>query len=349
MIEKDPSTVQTRMASTLDEARLDAAAEPAIEPDLPIVDPHHHLWDQLDHRYMLADLLADTGSGHTITHTVYVEAGAFYTPDAAPGMAPVGEVEFVNGVAAMAATGRYGPTQVAAGIVGTADLTRGAAAEEVLVAQIARGGPRFKGIRHSASWEDRTRTVHISHANPPPHLYRDHAGFREGFAVLGRLGLSFDAWCYHTQLMDVVDLARTFPDQPIVLNHVGGPLGVECYAKERAQVMADWRAGMQALAACPNVTIKLGGLGMRINGFGFETRDTAPSSDEIVTAWRPFIDPAIELFGTDRAMFESNFPVDRISTGYANLWNAFKKLAAGASAAEKTALFAGTARSFYRL
>lgn len=349
MIEKDPSTVQTRMASTLDETRLSAAAEPAIEPDLPIVDPHHHLWDQPDHRCMLGDLLADTGSGHTITETVYIEARAFYAPDAAPGMEFVGEVEFVNGVAAMAATGRYGPTKVAAGIVGTADLTRGAAVEEVLATQIARGGPRFKGIRHAAGWEDRTRSIHISHSNPPPHLYRDHAGFREGFAVLGQLGLSFDAWCYHPQLMDVVDLARAFPDQPIVMNHVGGPLGREVYATERDEVMRAWRLGMEALANCPNVTMKLGGLGMRICGFGFDERDTAPSSDELVAAWRPFIEPCIELFGAERCMFESNFPVDRISTGYGNLWNAFKKLAAGASADEKAALFSGTARRFYRL
>ena len=349
MIAKDPSTVQSRMASTLDEARLAAAAEPALEPELPIVDPHHHLWDQPDHRYMLADLLADTGSGHTITDTVYIEARAFYAPDAARGMAPVGEVEFANGVAAMAATGRYGPTRVAAGIVGTADLTLGAAVEDVLAAQIARGGPRFKGIRHAAGWEDRTRSIHNSHSNPPPHLYRDHAAFREGFAVLGRLGLTFDAWLYHPQLMDVVDLARAFPDQPIVLDHVGGPLGREVYANEREDVLRDWRNGMAALAACPNVTVKLGGLGMRINGFGFEERDTAPSSDELATTWRPFVEPTIEMFGADRCMFESNFPVDRISTGYANLWNAFKKLASGASAEEKAALFAGTARAFYRL
>lgn len=349
MPEKERSTIESRMASTLDQARIDAAAEAALEPDLPIIDPHHHLWDHRSHRYLLEELLADTGTGHRVEQTVFVECSAFYRPDAAPGMEVVGEVEFVNGVAAMAASGRYGPTKVAAGIVGTADLTRGAAIEAVLEAQIAAGGRRFKGIRHAAGWEDRTRTVHISHSNPPPHLYRDHRGFREGFAVLGQLGLGFDAWCYHTQLMDVVDLARCFPDQPIVMNHVGGPLGVECYARERDEVMRAWRLGIEALARCPNVTLKLGGLGMRICGFGFETRDTAPSSDELVAAWRPFVEPAIELFGADRCMFESNFPVDRISTGYVNLWNAFKKLAAGASASEKADLFAGTARRFYRL
>jgi len=349
MIEKERSSIEARMATTLAPARLAAAAEPAIEPDLPIIDPHHHLWDHPSHRYLLQDLLADTGSGHRIEQTVFVECGAFFRPGVAPGMEVVGEVEFANGIAAMAASGRYGPTQVAAGIVGAADLTRGAAVEEVLAAQISSGSERFKGIRHAAGWEHRMLTVHISHSNPPPHLYRDQAGCREGFAVLGRMGLAFDAWCYPPQLMDVVDLARAFPDQPIVMNHVGGPLGVECYAEERDEVMRTWRAGIEALADCPNVCIKLGGLGMRINGFGFEKSENAPSSDELVAAWRPFIEPAIELFGASRAMFESNFPVDRISGGYGNYWNAFKKIAAGASADEKADLFAGTARRFYRL
>ncbi|MEM0990832.1 MAG: amidohydrolase family protein [Pseudomonadota bacterium] len=349
MIEKEQSTIESRLASNLDRAAIDAAAEPALEPDLPIVDPHHHLWDYPSHRYLLPELLADTSTGHRIEATVFIECAVFYRQGAAPGMEVVGEVEFANGVAAMVASGQYGATQACAGIVGTADLTRGAAVEEVLTAQIAAGGGRFKGIRHTAGWEDRTRSVHLSHSNPPRHLYRDHDGFRAGFGVLGRLGLSFDAWCYHPQLMDVVDLARSFPDQPIVMNHVGGPLGVECYAGERDTVLADWRKGMQALAACPNVTLKLGGLGMRICGFGFEHGDKAPSSDELAAAWRPFIEPAIEMFGPERCMFESNFPVDRISTGYANLWNAFKKITAGASEAEKQALYAGTARRFYRL
>lgn len=333
----------------LDQERIDAAAEPALEPDLPIVDPHHHLWDYSSHRYLLPELLLDTGTGHRIDATVFVECGVFYRAGAYPGMGVLGEVEFANGIGAMAASGLYGKTLACAGIVGTADLTLGDAVEEVLAKQINAGGSRFKGIRYTAGWENRTRSVHLSHSNPPPHLYRDHDGFRRGFATLGRLGLTFDAWCYHPQLTDIVDLARSFPDQPIVMNHVGGPLGVECYAEERDAVVAEWRAGMQALATCQNVTLKLGGLGMRINGFGFEHRKVAPSSNELATAWRPFIEPAIEMFGTERCMFESNFPVDRISTGYANLWNAFKKIAHGASDSEKEALFSGTARKFYRL
>lgn len=349
MIEKEYSSIETRMATKLDQTRIDAAAEPALEPDLPIIDPHHHLWDYPSHRYLLPELLADTNTGHRIEATVFIDCGVFYRPEAPHGMDVVGEVEFANGIAAMAASGRFGPTKACAGIVGTTDLTLGEAVEDVLVAQMRAAGGRFQGIRYTAGWDDRTRTVHLSHSNPPPHLYRDHEAFMRGFAVLGRFGLSFDAWCYHPQLMDVVDLARSFPDQPIVMNHVGGPLGVECYADDRDGVYAEWRTAMLELSKCANVALKLGGLGMRINGFGFERRDQAPSSDDLVAAYRPFIEPAIEMFGPERCMFESNFPVDRISTGYRNLWNAFKKIASGASDAEKAALFCETARLQYRL
>jgi L-fuconolactonase len=348
VIEKDKSTIESRMA-VLDEARLAAAAEPALEPDLPIIDPHHHLWDFPSHRYLLEELLADTGSGHKIEQTVFIECAVFYRPDVGKAMRVVGEVEFVNGVAAMTAGGRYGPTKVAAGIVGTADLMLGAKVEEVLAAQVAAGGGRFKGIRHAAGWEDKTREIHNSHSNPPQHLYRDHAAFREGFAKLGELGLSFDAWVYHTQLADLIDLARSFPDQAIVLNHVGGPMRLGWYALRKAQEFEQWRAAIVELASCPNVSIKLGGLGMKLNGFGFENREHAPSSNELVDAWRPFIETCIEAYGAKRCMFESNFPVDKISGGYSNYWNAFKKLASGASAEDKALLFKGTAEKFYRL
>ena len=348
MIEKEKSSIEDRMA-TLDESRLAAAAEPAIEPDLPIIDPHHHLWDFPKHRYLLDELLKDTNSGHNIEQTVFIECAVFYRPDVGKAMRVVGEVEFVNGISAMAASGRYGPTKVAAGIVGMADLTLGAAVEEVLAAQVQAGGGRFKGIRHAAGWEDKTREIHISHSNPPRYLYRDHKEFREGFAVLGKMGLSFDAWLYHPQLGDLIDLARSFPDQPIVLNHAGGPLGLAWYSERRDEEFAAWRDSIVELAKCENVSIKLGGLGMKLNGFGFELRDTAPSSDELAAAWKPYIETCIEAYGADRCMFESNFPVDKISGSYGNYWNAFKKLAADASESEKAALFKGTAERFYRL
>ena len=348
MIEKDKTTIESRM-SALNEARLSAAAEPALEPELPIIDPHHHLWDFPSHHYLLDELLADIGSGHNIEQTVFIECAVFYRADASRAMRVVGEVEFVNGVAAMAASGRYGPTKVAAGIVGMADLTLGAQVEEVLTAQIAAGCGRFKGIRHAAAWEDKTREIHNSHTNPPQHLYRDHAAFREGFTKLGELGLSFDAWLYHTQLADLIDLARSYPEQAIVLNHAGGPMALGWYATRKAQEFDVWRDGIVELATCENVSVKLGGLGMRLNGFGFETRDKAPSSDELADAWHPFVETCIEAFGVKRCMFESNFPVDKISGAYGNYWNAFKKLARGCSSDEKSHLFKETAARFYRL
>lgn len=348
MIKKDEATIESRMA-TLDEARLAASAEPALEPDLPIIDPHHHLWDFPSHRYLLEDILADIDSGHNIEQTVFLECAVFYRPNVGKDMRYVGEVEFANGIAAMAASGRYGPTKVAAGIVGRADLTMGGAVEEVLNAQVAAGCGRFKGIRHAAGWEDKTRKIHNSHTNPPEHLYRDHAKFREGFAKLGELGLTFDAWLYHPQLEDLVDLARAFPDQPIVLNHVGGPLGLEWYAERKQEVFKVWRKSIRELAGCANVTMKVGGMGMLLNGFGFEDRTVAPSSDELAQAWRPYVETCIEAYGAERCMFESNFPVDKISGSYGNYWNAFKKLASGASADEKEQLFRNTAKRFYAL
>jgi predicted TIM-barrel fold metal-dependent hydrolase len=344
---QETSTVASR--SGIDEQWLALHREDILEPELAIVDPHHHLWDFARHRYLLPELLADTGSGHDVVQTVFIECTACYRAEGPAALKPVSETEFVNGIAAMAASGAYGKTRVAAGIVGMADLTLGSHVEEVLAAHVKAGGGRFRGIRHAAGWQDRTPEVHNSHTAPPPHLYRDHAKFREGLAVLGRMGLAFDAWLYHPQLDDLIDLARAFPDQRIVLDHVGGPLGVGWYADKRAEIFADWRARMTELARAPNAFVKLGGLGMRINGFAFDKRARPPSSQDLADAWRPYIETCIEAFGPARCMFESNFPVDKISGTYATYWNAFKRLAAGASADEKALLFRETARRFYRL
>ena len=323
------------------------APEAIIEPDLPIVDPHHHLWDRANHRYLLDELLADTGSGHRVEATVFVECTAFYRAAGPTEMRPVGEAEFVNGVAAMSASGFYGPMQACAGIVGHADLLRGAAARPVLQALIAAGNGRFRGIRHAAGW-DASKDIRNSHTNPPQGLY-GHADFREGFAQLAPLGLSFEAWQYHTQVPEVIDLARAFPSTSIILNHVGGPLGVGPYAGRTEETYGFWKRHIVELASCPNVTVKLGGLGMRIGMVDFRVRETPPTSSQIAEAWKPWIEPCIEAYGASRCMFESNFPVDNYTSSYAVLWNAFKRLAQGATPAEKSALFAGTARRVYRL
>jgi predicted TIM-barrel fold metal-dependent hydrolase len=322
--------------------------EEILDPDLPIVDPHHHLVDRANTgRYLLPDLLADTGSGHNITATVYLEWLSMYRTGGPEEMRPVGEVEFANGIAAMAASGTYGRTRVCAGIVGYADLMLGARVEPVLEAMIMAGGGRFRGIRYiTASHPD--DAARGSSVNRPAGLL-SHPKVREGFAKLHPLGLGFDAWMYFTQLSELVDLARAFPETPIVLDHVGGPIGIGPYRGRRDEVLAEWRGRIAELARCPNVHVKLGGLGMRLFGFDAHESELPPSSEQLARLWRPYIETCIEAFGADRAMFESNFPVDKGSGSYHVFWNAFKRLAAGCSSEEKAALFAGTARRFYRL
>ncbi|HEY2709746.1 MAG TPA: amidohydrolase family protein [Caulobacteraceae bacterium] len=321
--------------------------EEIIEPGLPICDPHHHLWDFPASRYLLPELLGDLTSGHNIESTVFVECGSFYRAAGPDAMKYVGETEFVNGQAAMAASGRYGPVMACEGIVGRADLSQGASVAEVLERHIRAGNGRFKGIRHAGAY-DPSPDIRRSHTSPPPGLYALPA-FREGFAKLGELGLSFEAWQYHPQLGEVAALADAFPGGAIVLNHVGGPLGVGPYEGKQDEVFAVWKTGIVDLARRPNVWVKLGGLGMTGCGFRFHRRDPKPGSDELAQAWRPYLETCIEAFGVGRGMFESNFPVDGASCDYPTLWNALKRVAAGSSADEKAALFKDTARRFYRL
>src|SRR6202163_48193 len=322
--------------------------EEILDPGLAIVDPPHHLVDRANTgRYLLPELLADTGSGHNITATVYLEWLSMYRADGPIALRPVSEVEFANGVAAIGDSGTYGKTRVCAGIVGYADLMLGAQVEPVLEAMILAGGGRFRGIRYiSASHPD--EAARGSSVNRPAGLLMNDK-VREGFARLHPLGLSFDAWMYFTQLGELVDLARAFPETPIVLDHVGGAIGIGPYAGRRDAVFAEWKQSIGELARCPNVHVKLGGLGMRLFGFDVHTGAMPPGSEQLATLWRPYIETCIEAFGPERAMFESNFPVDKGSGSYQMFWNAFKRIAAGSSASEKTALFSGTASKFYRL
>lgn len=320
--------------------------EEVLEPGLPIVDPHHHLWDHPGNPYFLPQLREDLGSGHNIVATVFVECRAMYRADGPPELKSLGETEFVNGIAAMSASGAYGPTRACAGIVGNVDLRHGARAGAILLAHISVAGGRFRGIRNGSAWH--AAGIKATSANPPPGLLRDR-GFREGFAALAPLGLSFDAWLVHTQIGDVLDLAQAFPDTTIVLDHVGGPLGIGPYVGKRDSVFADWRTSILELARCHNVHVKLGGLGMHTIGFDFHARARPPTSEQLAQAWQPYIDTCIAAFGAERSMFESNFPVDKGSCSYQVLWNAFKRIASGFSDSEKTALFSGTANQVYRL
>jgi L-fuconolactonase len=347
MQSNDPATAPTPHLPVRPEW-LASRQEEILEPDLPIVDPHHHLVDRANTgRYLLPELLADTGSGHNITATVYLEWLSMYRADGPVPLRPVGEVEFANGVAAVAESETYGKTKVCAGIVAYADLMLGAQVEEVLQAMILAGGGRFRGIRYiSASHPD--EAARGSSVNRPSGLLLN-GKVREGFARLHPLGLSFDAWMYFTQLGELVDLARAFPETPIVLDHVGGPIGIGPYTGRRDEVFTAWKKSIEELARCPNVHVKLGGLGMRLFGFDVHAGELPPSSERLADLWRPYIEACIEAFGPERAMFESNFPVDKGSGSYHVFWNAFKRIAAGCSAVEKTALFSGTASRFYRL
>lgn len=337
--------------------------EVILDPELPIVDPHHHLWDlrpllpafpEPRHvfletlagaaYYTFDELRADTHSGHNVVATVFMECGAFYDASRGDALKSVGEVEFVNGVAAQGASGLYGDYRPCAAIVGHADLTLGAKAGEVLDA-LKAASPRFAGIRHSAAWDADPEVL-----GPPFHapqgLYLD-ATFRKGFAELGNRGLTFDAWLLEPQLGDLLDLARAFPDQPIVLDHCGTPVGVASYRGKLHENFDRWRRSIHAIADCPNVSVKLGGLAMAFCGMPDEGPCKGASSEHLAGLWRPYVETCIESFGADRAMFESNYPVDRWGATYPVLWNAFKRLAGGASVDEKRALFAGTAARVY--
>jgi predicted TIM-barrel fold metal-dependent hydrolase len=326
---------------------LSLRPEEAIEPDIDICDPHHHLWAQPTGRfprYDLDDLRIDTGAGHRVVDTVFIDCASSYRTAGPHHLRPVGETEFV---AERAATSEATPGARIAGIVGHADLDRGAAVEEVLGAHLAAGGGRFRGIRHSAAW-DADPSIARSLANPPTDLYR-RPSFREGLTTLGRMGLSFDAWQYHPQLPDLVDLARAHPDVPIVVNHLGAPLGVGRYAGQRHEVLAAWRSAMAELAHLDNVWVKVGGIGMPRYGMGWEDGERPPSSNDVVAAWGDEMRWCIDTFGPSRCMFESNYPVDGESCSYVVLWNAFKKVSASYGPAERHDLFAATARRFYRL
>ena len=321
--------------------------EPALEPALPIVDPHHHLWQRGEGSYLLPELLADTGSGHDIRATIFVQCGEMYRAAGPAEEQSLGETEFVTGIAATSASGRFGSTRACAGIIGMVDLTVGAKVDMLLDAHRAAAGGRFCGIRNRTAWHPSPEVTTNLVAPPPGPL--ENPTFAQGARRLAAHGLPLDVWCYHTQLPHVVALARAVPELTIVVDHVGGPLGIGPFAGKQAEVFPEWKQRMLALAALPNVVVKLGGLAMYVTGFDFHRRSQPPDSQALADAWRPYVESCIEAFGAARCMFESNFPVDKGMCSYKVLWNAFKRLAAGASVAEKTALFSDTAVRVYGL
>lgn len=326
--------------------------EDVLEPGLPICDPHHHLYDWpesvlgLPARYLMPDFLAEIReSGHNVKSTFFVEATAFYRAAGPDVMRTLGETEFATGVAAMAESGRYGDIRVCQAIIGRVPLIHGAAAERALDAHIAAAGGRLRGIRDAGPWDD-DLSVPRGHTNPPKGLY-GHPEFRLAFGLLEPRGLSFDAWQYHTQLAEVAALADAFPGTRIVLDHVGGVLGIGPYAGRRDEVFGAWKRNLFELAKRPNVWVKLGGLCQPLTPTSYHERGAKPDSEELAAAIRPYVETAIEAFGIRRGMFESNFPVDGLSCSYRAIWNAFKRIASGASPAEKAALFHDNAFACY--
>lgn len=326
--------------------------EPALEPMLPICDPHHHFWDFRTERipyqrYLLHELIADIQSGHNIRSTVFVEARAMYRADGPETLRSVGEVEFVQGLAAASASGLYGDSRAAAAIVGNANLHLEEQVAPVLEALQAASPNRFRGIRHAV-----TSDPHPEIGGPAAHRTAGQLGrteFRAGAAVLAKMGLSFEAWLYFPQLPELAEFARAVPDLTIICNHIGGLIRVGPYGGRDAEVLENWRAGIAAVAACPNVYMKLGGMGMPRTGFDWHTREKPIGSEELAEAMRPYLDYCIQQFGPERCMFESNFPVDKVSFSYNVLYNAFKRLSAGYSADERAALFHDTATRVYRI
>ena len=331
---------------------LGLTLEPTLEPEIPICDPHHHFWDHRPQsvpyqRYLLHELAADINSGHNVRSTVFVEARAMYRIDGPEEMRPVGEVEFVQGLAAASASGLYGPAQAAAAIVGHANLNLGERVEPVLEALQAASPNRFRGIRHSVTWDPHPEVRNTAAHKMEGQLASDN--FRSGARVLARMGLSLEGWLFFPQLPELADFARAVPELIIILNHIGGPLRVGPYANRDHEVLATWRSGIAAVADCPNVNMKLGGMGMPQTGFDWHSRDEPIGSEELAESMAPFMGYCIERFGPDRCMFESNFPADKVSYSYNIMYNAFKRLSGSYSTAERAAMFHDTADRVYRI
>ena len=323
--------------------------ETPLEPAIPLCDPHHHFWDQRPasipyQRYLIPELMADLNSGHNVRSTVFVEARSMYRASGPEELQPVGEVEFVQGLAAASASGIYGETRAAAAIVGHADLKLGEGVAPVLETLQAASPNRFRGIRHNVTW------------SPDPSLdNRETEGimandsFRAGARVLARMGLSLDVMLSFPQLNELADFARALPELPIILNHLGGMSRTGIYAGRDDEVIPTWREGIRAVAGCPNVTCKVGGMGMPRWGFGWHARNIPIGSEELAESMAPWMNHCIEQFGPERSMFESNFPPDKVSFSYNVMYNAFKRLSQGYSPTERANLFHDAAVRAYRI
>ena len=324
----------------INEIWLEKIEEETLEPHLTICDPHHHLWKHPNNTYLAEEFLHDINSGHKISSTVFVECMSSYDKDSPRALAPVGETKFVEALAK-----NNTQTNIAKAMVGFADLLLGDSVAEVFDAHLEQSPYRFKGIRHACGW-DSSDQIRNSHTNPTRFLYLDET-FQKGFAKLFDYGFTFDAWLYHPQHQDLIKLAKSFPNQIIIVDHVGGPLGIGPYRNKQQSVFQTWKKTVSQLAECENIFMKLGGLSMATSGFEWHKKNKPPTSLQLAEATAPYLNFCIEKFGTKRCMFESNFPVDKISCSYNVLWNSFKRITGSFSIDEKRDLFHDVAVKTY--
>jgi L-fuconolactonase len=318
--------------------------EEVLEPELPIIDPHHHLWLRSGYTYLMPELAADLASGHNIVATVFAECHSMYRMYGADEQRSLGETEFVRGQAAMSASGEFGTARACDVMFGNVDLTLGGAAEPILEQHIEASGGRFRGVRLSTGWHADDK---IDNVAAHPHLLVDPR-VNEAVAVINRLGLSLDCWLYHPQLDEVAQLADAYPELTIILNHVGSPILGGPYRGKTDEVFEEWKAAIVRVSKRDNVFVKLGALPIRMPSYDGD-RSLPPGSEEVAAAWRPWMETCIDAFGPARSMYESNFPVQKRWCSYQVCWNAFKRISAGASAADKTDLFSGAAARAYRI
>ncbi|WP_425072125.1 amidohydrolase family protein [Sagittula sp. S175] len=323
---------------TVREDWLALAQEDILAPGQPILDAHHHLWDRPEGRYRAAELMADVRAGHDVRASLYVQCRTGYRTDGPEPLRPVGEVETVL-------DWTRGQDRFPAGIVAMADLQLGDAVRPVLEALTEAGQGRVKGIRNSTAWHA-DPAVQSNPAPPPDGLLRS-AAFLAGARAVAGAGLCLDVWAYETQLDEVRALARALPDLTVIVDHCGGPLGVGQHDRFDPDNFHDWRAALASVAALPNTRIKIGGFGLRVFGWRYADAALPPKSETLAQDWQPWVETCLDLFSPDRAMFESNFPVDKGQFGYRALWNAFKRLAAPLGQDDKDALFWRSAARTY--
>lgn len=323
------------------------AKEEILFPEIPIIDPHHHLWIRPGDHYLVKEFADDVNTGHNIVATVYANCHSMYRAGGPEHLKVVGETEFAVGQAAQSASGMYGKARIAATVFGYADVTRGSAIREVLAAHVKAGNGRFKGIRFLCNFdpsdEIRNGTVAVRHD-----MLRDST-VQAAIKVVSEMGLVLDLYAFFHQLDQVAELARAQPDLTIVINHCGGPLSYGPYREGDPEMSAQWKRGIVEMARCHNIVCKLGGLVNRTTAYDYRTAEVPPTSQALAGMWRHWVEPCIEAFGPDRCMFESNFPPDKAGIAYPVLWNAFKHLTSSASDSERNALFSGTAARVYGL